>query len=160
MTERGLDLERVTQAMGEFGLVEQVRRKRIRVASTRDRVRDAVIRAKDRLGCDHVIQIACVDTGKVLELHYHLTGAHRTVVTIRAELPRDDPRIASVHDLLPPAGIYERQMHDLMGIRFEGHPDLRRIILNEDWPEGEYPLRKDWKMDPTKFYGGVRKEAT
>jgi NADH:ubiquinone oxidoreductase subunit C len=73
---------------------------------------------------------------------------------------RQDPAIPSAHDLLPPAGIYERQVHDLFGIRFEGHPDLRRLILNEDWPADEFPLRKDWKMDPNKSYGGPPPEVT
>jgi len=40
-----------------------------------------------------------------------------------------------------------------------GHPDLRRIMLNEDWPANEFPLRKDWKPSPNTFYGGVREEV-
>jgi NADH-quinone oxidoreductase subunit C len=155
MTETPLTPEDVLAALGEFGPVEAVRKNRIRVTVPRDRAREAIARTIDGLRCDHLIQIASVDTGKTFELHYHLTGPHRTVVTVRTELPRDAPDIASVHDLLPPAALYERQIHDLMGIRFEGHPDLRRIILNEEWPEGEFPLRKDWKMDPSKSYGGA-----
>ncbi len=151
----GLTPAEVSQALGDLGAVEGVRWNRIRVSTSPDRVREALVLVKERLSCDHLVQIATVDNGKNLELIYHLTGPHRTVVSIQVELPRDASRITSVHDLLPPAGIYERQIHDLMGIVFDGHPDLRRIILNEDWPEGEYPLRKDWKMDPRKFYGGV-----
>ncbi len=155
----GLPVGRVADVMNAIGGVTQVRSNRIRIAVPPSRVREALLRAKTDLACDHLVQISSVDNGKALELTYHLTGEHRTVVSIATELPRDKPEIPTVSDLLPPAGIYERQIHDLMGIVFTGHPDLRRIILNEDWPEGEFPLRKDWKPKPDVFYGGVPKEG-
>lgn len=160
MTDPRLTLEEVAKAMNDLGTVEAARANRFRVVPSPDRAREAIVRAKERLRCDHVVQMAAVDNGKSFELHYHLTGPHRTVVSIIVEVPRDVPRIPSVHDLLPPTGIYERQIHDLFGIEFEGHPDLKRIILTEDWPDGEHPLRKDWKMDPNQFYGGTSKEET
>jgi NADH-quinone oxidoreductase subunit C len=89
-----------------------------------------------------------------------MTGPHRTVLSFAFELPRDKPGVHTVSDILPPAGIYERQIHDLLGIGFTGHPDLKRIILNEDWPADEFPMRKDWKPDPGTFYGGIKKEVT
>ena len=149
----------VSEAMGDLGSVEALRPNRIRVTAAPGRVRDALTRAGSRLLCDHLVQIAAIDAGQEFELIYLLTGPHRTIVSIRTVLPRDKPKIRSVHDLLPPAGIYERQIHDLLGITFDGHPNLARIILNEDWPEGEYPLRKDWKMDPSKSYGGAPEEV-
>ncbi len=154
-----LTLDQVKAALGDLGTVEQVRSNRIKVHSTIPKVREAILRAQSLLACDHVVQIAAADNGKTLELLYHLTGAHRMVVVLAIEIPRDKPEVPTASDLLPPAGIYERQIHDLLGITFRGHPALKRIILNEDWPEGEYPLRKDWKPDPTHFYGGVREEA-
>jgi len=110
------------------------------------------------LHCDRLITISTADNGTALELIYHLTGPHRTVISLSVSLPRDKPEIASVHDILTPAGIYERQIHDLFGIGFSGHPNLKRIILNEDWPDTEYPLRKDWKPGPGTFYGGISME--
>jgi len=155
-----LAAEDVMKAMEGLGSVDRARTNRLRVIVSPERVREAILRAQGSLGCDHVIQIGIVDNGRVFELHYHLTGPHRTVVTIKTELPRDDARIASSHDLLPPAGIYERQIHDLFGIVFEGHPNLQRLILTEDWPEDEYPLRKDWTMRPDRRYGGSTPEGT
>ena len=149
----------VAAAFDGLGPVEQVRGNRIRLTTTPGQVRDALTKALRELACDHVIQISAADNGKTFDLIYHLTGPHRTVVAIAVELPRDRPEMSTVSDLLPPAGIYERQIHDLLGIVFAGHPGLKRIILNEDWPEGEYPLRKDWKPDPSKFYGGAREGA-
>lgn len=150
---------RVADVMATLGTAEAAAGNRVRVRIRLPDLRTAIQRALDGLQCDHLVHLATVDNGKTFELHYHLTGGHRTVITLVAEIARDDPRIASVHDLLPPAGLAERQIHDFFGIVFEGHPDLRRVILNDEWPEGEYPLRKDWKMDPSKAYGGMPQEV-
>ena len=159
MTEPTLKPETVQEALSDLGTVETVRWNRVKVVTKIDKVREAILRAESILQCDHLIQISAADNGKSLELIYHLTGPHRMVIALAIDIPRDKPEVPTTSDLLPPAGIYERQIHDLLGITFRGHPSLKRIILNEDWPEGEYPLRKDWKMDPNKFYGGVPPEA-
>ncbi len=159
MTEPTLKPETVKEALGDLGTVEAVRWNRVKIAVPVDKAREAILRAQSILACDHLVQISAADNGKSFELIYHLTGAHRMVLAIAIDIPRDKPEVATTSDILPPAGIYERQIHDLLGITFRGHPALKRIILNEDWPEGEYPLRKDWKMDPNKFYGGVPPEA-
>lgn len=159
MTPAPLRLEAVAASMDGLGAPELVAGPRVRLRLDVKDLRDGIVRARDRLACDHLIHLAAVDTGKAFELHYHFTGPHRTVLTLVVERTRDAPQVPSVADLLPPAGLYERQIHDLFGIVFEGHPALRRVILNDDWPEGEYPLRKDWKMDPSKDYGGVPEEV-
>ncbi len=159
MTEPTLKPETVKEVLGDLGAVEAVRWNRVKVTTTIEKVREAILRAESILSCDHLVQISAADNGKSLELIYHLTGPHRLVIALAIDIPRDKPEVPTTSDILPPAGIYERQIHDLLGITFRGHPALKRIILNEDWPEGEYPLRKDWKMDPNKFYGGVPPEA-
>ncbi len=63
---------------------------------------------------------------------------------VRVPLPGDDPRIATVSDLWPSAGWAEREVFDLFGITFDRHPDLRRVLMPEDW-EG-HPLRKDYPV--------------
>ncbi len=152
-------LEMVANAVEGVGEAEQVRANRIRVRTARDDVREAIRRVQRVLPCDRLISISTVDTTTAIELHYHLTGPHRTIVTVTVELPRDEPEIETVSDLLPSAGLYERQIHDLFGVVFRGHPGLTRLILNDDWPADEHPLRKDWKPDPRTFYGGVRPEG-
>jgi NADH-quinone oxidoreductase subunit C len=153
-----LSLDFVKTTLEGLGTVEQVRSNRIQVAIDTERLRLVIQKAQENLRCDRLITISTVDTGSAFELFYHLTGPHRTIISIRVVLPRDRPVLATVSDLLPPAGIYERQIHDLMGIMFQGNPNLKRIILNEDWPENEFPMRKDWKPDPNTFYGGIVKE--
>jgi NADH:ubiquinone oxidoreductase subunit C len=155
-----LSLDRVAGKMQEFGISEQVRKNRIRITTTPDKVHDAIMTVQAMFGFDRLITISAVDNTKTLELVYHMTGPHRMVVSIAIELPRDQPAIATVSDILPPAAIYERQIHDLFGIVFRGHPGLTRIVLNEDWPENEYPLRKDWKPNPDTFYGGIKRGGT
>jgi NADH-quinone oxidoreductase subunit C len=151
-----LTLDFVQENMKEFGTVEQARSNRIRIKSTTEKIRDAIKTTRELLGCDRLITISAADNSRTLELIYHLTGPHRMVVSLAIELPRDAPKTPTTSDILIPAGIYERQIHDLFGILFLGNPNLKRIILNEDWPENEYPLRKDWKLDPKTFYGGIK----
>jgi NADH:ubiquinone oxidoreductase subunit C len=55
---------------------------------------------------------------------------------------KDDPKIDSITPIFPGAEWIEREMWEMLGIDFTGHPNLKRLLLSEDWPEGEYPLRK------------------
>jgi NADH-quinone oxidoreductase subunit C len=82
------------------------------------------------------------------ELNYHLASLERRDrVRLKVRLSGIDPAVPSVTSVWPTANWHEREAFDLFGIRFEGHPDLRRILLPDDW-EG-YPLRKDY---PTEGY--------
>lgn len=78
----------------------------------------------------------------------HRRGEH---VRVRAQVPADDARIQSLYDLYPGADFLEREVYDLMGISFDDHPDLSRILMPENW-EG-HPLRKDYAVNaiPVQF---------
>jgi NADH-quinone oxidoreductase subunit C len=79
------------------------------------------------------------------EVVYQLFSiSHRHLIRIRAEVPEDDPVIDSVVSIWDGANWHERECYDMFGIQFKGHPDLRRILMPEDW-EG-YPLRKDYPL--------------
>ena len=85
-----------------------------------------------------------IDYPEHMEVIYHLrstTLGHEIVVKGKIEV-RDNPSIDSVYDLYKTADFHEREIFDLFGIKFNNHPDLRRIFLEDDW-EG-YPLRKDY----------------
>lgn len=71
-------------------------------------------------------------------------------VALRVNIPRGDPRIRSVCDLWPAAEWHEREAYDLLGIIFEDHPDLRRILCCDDWIG--HPLRKDYEF-PLEYRG-------
>jgi NADH-quinone oxidoreductase subunit C len=74
----------------------------------------------------------------------------RHAFAVKIFIPRDDPHIASVVDLWAAANWHEREAFDLLGIIFDGHPDLRRILCAEDWVG--YPLRKDYVF-PREYHG-------
>ncbi|GAB4410547.1 MAG: NADH-quinone oxidoreductase subunit C [Thermodesulfovibrionales bacterium] len=79
------------------------------------------------------------------EVVYHLYSMrHRHMIRIKAGVTEDDCNIDTVTDIWKGADWYERECYDMFGIRFNGHHDLRRILMPEDW-EG-HPLRKDYQL--------------
>jgi NADH:ubiquinone oxidoreductase subunit C len=101
---------------------------------------------RDRVGITHLSTITGLDTGKEFEVLYHF-ATRDLVLTLRVAVGRDHPLLPTLLGLYPAAVFYEREVHDLLGLYFEGHPDLRPLVLPEGWPEGVYPLRKDWKFN-------------
>ena len=98
---------------------------------------------------DYLIDLCGVDyLGKKenrFEVVYHLYSIrHRHALRLKAEVPENDARIDSVMPVWIGVNWHERECYDLFGIVFAGHPDLRRVLLPEDW-EG-YPLRKDYPL--------------
>jgi len=88
-----------------------------------------------------------IDADDCFELLYHFSNDQTgCVVTVKAFVrDREKPMIQSITPFVPAAEWIERELHDILGIHFENHPNLRRLILSDDWPEGVYPLRKDVK---------------
>lgn len=107
---------------------------------------------------DFLADIAAVDyfPEHYFEIVYHLTSLpyqKQLVLKVKLENQRqadDLPSLSSVSEIWRTADWHEREAFDLMGIYFEGHPDLRRILMPDDW-EG-YPLRKDYQ-DPEIYHG-------
>ncbi len=80
-----------------------------------------------------------------------LSLRHNLRVRLRAQVPEDDTTVASLVPVYPGANFYEREVWDMFGITFEGHPDMTRILMPDDW-EG-HPLRKDYQVGtvPVQF---------
>jgi len=91
-----------------------------------------------------------VDTRQHFEILYHFTFEELDmVVSLRVILPRDRLEIASLTSVFEGANWIEREINEMLGIRFIGHPELRHLLLPDDWPDGVYPLRRDYKeWDP------------
>lgn len=98
------------------------------------------------VGCRFVI-VTGIDSDNYFELLYHFSYDQLgSVITVKAFLrDRENPVIESITPFLPGAEWIEREIHDILGINFKNHPNLKRLILADDWPEGVYPLRKEVK---------------
>ena len=104
--------------------------------------------AKADLGFDYLVDLSSVDEGDRsprFTLVYELYGyTHRCHLRIKTAVSEDDPILPTVSHVWKTANWHEREVYDMMGIRFEGHPDLRRILMWEGYPF--YPLRKDFPL--------------
>ena len=86
------------------------------------------------------------DRRDCMELLYHFTLEDIDLtISFRVKLPKKDPQIDSLLPLMKGADWIEREIHELLGIRFKGHPNLAKLLLPDEWPDGVYPLRRDYK---------------
>jgi NADH:ubiquinone oxidoreductase subunit C len=96
------------------------------------------------LGCRFVIASG-VDTPKAFEILYHFShDATGKMITLRTYIrDKENPQIETLTSIFRAAEWIEREMWEMLGIHFTNHPNLKRLLLAEDWPEGNYPLRKN-----------------
>lgn len=112
--------------------------------------------AANKAGFDMLADVTAVDYLGVKEPRFEvvvnlLNLGDSLRIRIRCEVDGEDPEIASLVSVYPGASFFEREVYDLMGIEFEGHPDLTRILMPDEW-EG-HPLRKDYGLGdvPVQF---------
>jgi membrane-bound hydrogenase subunit beta len=89
--------------------------------------------------------ITGLDRGDSFEVIYHLNQEGRILLNLSVILNKENPQLNSVYPICPSADLYERELVDLLGIKVNGLIPGHRYPLTDDWPQGEYPLRKDWK---------------
>jgi NADH:ubiquinone oxidoreductase subunit C len=81
-----------------------------------------------------------------MEILYHfLIEDINLMISLRVKLQKPKLEIDSLVPVFEGANWIEREMHEILGINFKGHPDLKRLLLPDDWPDGVYPLRRDYK---------------
>lgn len=98
---------------------------------------------------DFLFCLTCIDWKTKFTLVYHFTSTiHRHSFVCKVDLDRQTPEVETVSDIWRTAEFHEREVYDLFGVQFRHHPDLRRLILTDDF-EG-YPLRKDFE-DPVNM---------
>ncbi len=121
-----------------------------------DRIRDVCcfLRDDEKHSFDSLMCLSGVDyTGGKLGVVFHLHSMkwnHK--ITLKVGVTVEHPHCQSVESVWKTANWHEREAHDLFGMMFDGHPDLRRILLPDDW-EG-YPLRKDYQLP--EYYHGMK----
>ncbi len=104
------------------------------------------LKQEEAFSFDYLFCETCVDWKTHFTMVYHLSSTkHRHSMVLKAKVNRENPEIESLANLYKTAEMLEREVFDLFGIQFINHPDLRRLLLTEDWVG--YPLRKDYE-DP------------
>jgi len=97
----------------------------------------------DSEGFRHLSTITGIDVGSKIEIIYHLTRED-LVLSLKVKTSKKNPVLPSIVKLIPGAILYEREVHDFLGVTFEGNPDLSPLLLPDEWPSGICPLRKEW----------------
>ena len=95
----------------------------------------------DRFNLRHLSTITGHDTGSAIELLYHFWDGEG--LTLCTSLSREEPHIATLTDLIPGAALYEREVCEMLGVTFDGHPDPRPLLLPDGWDKKRLPLKKD-----------------
>lgn len=101
------------------------------------------LKGSEELAFDYLVCLTGADFPEYMTVIYHLEStSHQHMIVLRVNTAdRETPEVDSVDDIWPTAGFHEREVYDLLGVRFKNHPDLRRLLLWEGWG---YPLRKDY----------------
>ena len=87
-----------------------------------------------------------IDTAHGIEILYHFSfDKLNKIITFRILLPKDKCEVESISILIPGASWIEREVTELLGVKFLHHPDPGRLLLADDWPSGDYPLRQKVK---------------
>ena len=130
------------------------RAKRIYVAVKVEKLKEAVKHLAEK-GFRHVSTISGVDVGDGIEVLYHLTKraagkGEGITLSLRVKTPMENPSLPTITDVIPGATLYEREIHDFVGVVFEGHTDLSPVMLPDNWPKDIHPLLKKWKIEDIK----------
>ncbi len=144
----------VNALIGKFGFLEN----RIRVQRARRIIADVDTGRFEEVFA-HLIKdlefsILCtitgLDEGAALGFIYHMARPDGIVLSLKIAVPKDRPVINTVMRYFPCAEIYERELTDLFGAEVKGLGPGNRYPLPDNWPQGDYPLRKDWKKKADK----------
>jgi len=153
------DLEKMDRIRGLLGerileLTNPAARRIFLTVSPQDLI-PAVLRLRTDLGYWYLATISGLDAGDAFEFLYHF-GDEGGNLNLRTRIPKADPRLPSICAVIPGAILYERELQEMFGVVVEAIPDARPLVLPDDWPAGNYPLRKDWKHVRTaeKIPGG------
>lgn len=113
----------------------------------KDQVKDVFTKLKNdnELSFDYLFALTGIDFTDDLGVIYHLESTkHRHLIQITVKISdRENPIVDSIHEIFPAAYFNEMEAHEMFGIKFENHPDLKHLFLPENWDKG-YPMRKDY----------------
>lgn len=146
MTEEAIksDLLNKFQFLTDTLLIQRKRRMLADVSI--DNFRKVFDYAVKNLHFEVLCTITGMDEGNRFAFIYHIATLDGIILNLKTSVPKEAAKIRTISDSFPAADIYEREIADLLGVTIEGLPQGKRYPLPDDWPAGEYPLRKDWKQ--------------
>lgn len=141
----------VGEQLGSAAQVKVDRKGRMSVVVLREFARDAAV-GLQRLGFDHAIAVSGVDypSEKRIEVVYFLSSYSRDdlkhlVLSLKVQLDRENPSMPTLTSVWESANFFEREAYEMFGVNFEGHPNLQKLLLQDNW-DGPPPMRKDLKI--------------
>ena len=145
-------IEKLREKLGDLIKDTKVHNeRRIYITVDKKDLKKAVKIVFKNMGARYVI-VTGVDNFNKFELLYHFSFDKEggVITSLRVFLDKEKAEIETLSDLIPGIAWIEREIWELLGINFAGHPNLTHLLLREDWPEGIYPLRKEAKEDGKK----------
>ena len=140
------------ESLGDKVKLSYARRGRVRYLVQRENLLEVVRFVKDQLHFDHLESLTGTDfpKDKQLEVVYHLgsidgPSPRRVILALSCRLPSGDPILPSLIELFPSSNYHERETAEMLGIIFQGHPNLTRFMLPEDWDDIP-PLLKSYRL--------------
>lgn len=124
--------------------------RRVFVGIPTEKLTDILRYCRDSLGLNHLCTITGLDNGEAFEFIYHIAGSEGIVFNLKLKTPRENAVIPSVLPVYNGSMFYELELQGLLGVQVDGLPTDRQYPLPDNWPKGQYPLRKDWKPEPKK----------
>ncbi len=137
-------VEAILQALHETFPAETIEAQAVPIGETfvalpPDCIHPAAQVLVERFDLRHLSTITGQDTGSAIELLYHFWDGGG--LTLRTSLPREKPHIATLTDLIPGAAFYEREVSEILGVTFDGHPNPRPLLLPDDWDKEQLPMK-------------------
>jgi Ni,Fe-hydrogenase III component G len=144
--------DKVKSALGNIVLsLEQPRPNRIYVMVHQDNFPKAARIIYEKLG-GRLATSTGLETRDAIELLYHfMLDADHVLCNLKTLVMKPELKVGSVGAFLPAAEWIEREIAEMYGVTFIGHPDPRHLLLHETWPEGNFPWRKDYPQNPGAF---------
>jgi NADH-quinone oxidoreductase subunit C len=138
--------------LGERTKVVFAKPNRIKINVTRENLVEVTKFVRDELKFDHCTNVTGTDfpKDKQLEITYHFgsiggTGLRRIILAVACRVPSTDPLLPSIIDLYPSVNYHERETAEMIGCVFQGHPNLSRLLLPEDWTDIP-PMLKAYRL--------------